>query len=690
MQRKSIDTEKLDQQPNSDEDELYLDCLEKFIDDQTNYEIDNNQINKRLIYRIGNELDTLKEEGDNLERSNKVCDHQNEIRKQDETKAEKELLKLDEEKLRVKVEGSNEIEKMDNCLNKQKNDKHNNDSEQNWAVHQEQVLIEKFEKIVKPNKQGNQVRVSLTQSTICSVTDNNYSNNSLKSNDTLKDNLKVCLKESKFKENDLNETSLKVQQQCASSRKAKSINSFNLKSESPSIHFEQKVSVVKHTFENKVKMMNSINLLDKKSDNDKNNGKQTSGVQLKKLDQINEIESKIKQKKSNDDSKATESKIAREIRELKEREDELKKMRLERLNKELGKDKNLEEKNNELNLVNCKINCLSNNNNCQKSYSSSSNSSSSSSNSNSSSADSTISLNRSDSPPVSNDQCATSIDSLDEGFAEFKSPVSPNSTKNQSLDQLASSNQDSSIQKILATTRIQQEIEEQIRRELALKSIGSIKTTSQERTDKLMMSNLGNSLASALSPTLSLSSLASSLSSLNINSQSNSINNQTTNDLITSSTPVANNNQNTNNNSDSNLNLNQTKLKANYQSNSSNAKTKIYTKNQTALSKQRTFSTSNLTNLHNSINLFKINQSGKHISMAKFIATKGKSAIVDYSSSLNQFNNIGHSDLSYSYTDLLRPPKIDPITAFKKCIQSADYKISTELKDLHEREQELR
>lgn len=82
--------------------------------------------------------------------------------------------------------------------------------------------------------------------------------------------------------------------------------------------------------------------------------------------------------------------------------------------------------------------------------------------------------------------------------------------------------------------------------------------------------------------------------------------------------------------------------------------------------------------------------------MAKFFATKGKSAIVDYSSGGGgggQFNGSSamHSDLNYhSYTDLLRPPKPDPITAHKKCIQSADFKIASELKDLHEREQELR
>lgn len=39
------------------------------------------------------------------------------------------------------------------------------------------------------------------------------------------------------------------------------------------------------------------------------------------------------------------------------------------------------------------------------------------------------------------------------------------------------------IQKVLATTRIQQEIEEQTQREMALRASGSIKTISHERTD---------------------------------------------------------------------------------------------------------------------------------------------------------------------------------------------------------------
>lgn len=56
----------------------------------------------------------------------------------------------------------------------------------------------------------------------------------------------------------------------------------------------------------------------------------------------------------------------------------------------------------------------------------------------------------------------------------------------------------SSIQKVLATTRIQQEIEEQTQREMALKAVGSIKTISQERTDtKIVPTKLSSTLVTS-------------------------------------------------------------------------------------------------------------------------------------------------------------------------------------------------
>lgn len=792
---------------NSDEDEeLYSDCLEQFVDDRSNMNGDRSDLSGQTITnQATNSNDTKKaanykpellstvieEELDNIDRPLES----DEVAKSDEPPANKDLSQCANEasseggdqnddrkqrtdaattaqitptyneatKLRVKVaevvEGSHHVQQQQvdcghceqsddssqqvasetnnqNTVNDSSNNSSNKSSESSqpsngWAVHEEQV-IEKFENFVKPNKQGDQV--SPTQP-VRSSAHSSASPVQTAVNDTRSDTLKEA---AKFKEssthcvNSLRQTA----QQCSPPLPSFRSSAATLvsKSESPSIHFEQRVSVVKHTFENKVKSMMSSDCdrpaasdkqprSDKQLRSDKASGQpgeasKMNGLQQKKLEQISQLESaatksQCKDRKATDED-STESKIAREIRELKEREEELRRMRLERSlnNRQTGSS-----------TVASPINCLNNcAKNCQPNgYLSSSNSS----------ADSTISLNqsektsdkssdrssdkssvRSNSPPVSTDPCSASIDSLDEGFAEFKSP---NSTKNQSTDLLSPPSQatlnasnvlnnGSNLNKILATTRIQQEIEEQTRRELALKAAGSIKTISQERTDKLMMSNLlGSNLSNAnsiLSPTLSLSSLASSLSSLNIPSNNPSISNPTS-DLATScsssstSTPIANGAPSKFTNSfhkaagstATNHNL--------FQSNAAKTKTNLYTKNSgPGLLKHRTFSTSHLNNLNSSpVAPFKMNQSGRHISMAKFFATKGKSAIVDYSSGGGQFNggSAMHSDLNYhSYTDLLRPPKPDPITAHKKCIQSADFKIASELKDLHEREQELR
>lgn len=60
------------------------------------------------------------------------------------------------------------------------------------------------------------------------------------------------------------------------------------------------------------------------------------------------------------------------------------------------------------------------------------------------------------------------------------------------------SSKTTSIQKVLATTRIQQEIEEQTQREMALRASGSIKTISQERTDLKVPTTQLASIASAV------------------------------------------------------------------------------------------------------------------------------------------------------------------------------------------------
>ncbi|XP_075527517.1 uncharacterized protein LOC142559769 isoform X2 [Dermacentor variabilis] len=62
-----------------------------------------------------------------------------------------------------------------------------------------------------------------------------------------------------------------------------------------------------------------------------------------------------------------------------------------------------------------------------------------------------------------------------------------------------------STQKILATSRIQQEIEEQTQREMALRESGHIQTISQERTDS-KVTRIGNEASTAASPSPSLAS----------------------------------------------------------------------------------------------------------------------------------------------------------------------------------------
>lgn len=731
--KKSIETiaTKLDRQEHqSDEEELYSDCLEQFVDDihlnkLTNKFSDNlseklnelNELNEltnkfsdnqnNLAKELDSEQSTVIEEEVCCSTSKEKgleCDHQNIKQNCSKDKDSKERV----EQLRVKVEGSNQMQQEEsNCMettnlklttklndlnskvnsneiDKQVNEKipvhtcisnntYNNNSNNLRAVHQEQVIIESsVMNSVKPNEQGNQVCLTQQQqqsTSICSKI-NSIATQSVytSTKDYQTNKTSNCLKENSVcsfsHENHLKLSSQQAIEQC--------MNKCLKKSESPIIYFQQRVSEVKINFENKLSMMNQCDQQVDKMD------KSQQDEQIKKSKNISQLYTKqVTAKKQEQDLMDTGSKIAHEIREFKEREEELRKIRLDRLN-----TKKLNE---------CTLDCLS---------TSSSNAESSAPRSNSS---------RSESPNTNTtDQCSavSSIDSLDEGFAEFKS--SNLSPKNPS-----------EIQKILATNRIQLEIEEQTKRELDLKALGKVKTISQERTDKLIMNNLLNSnlktgSTNLLSPSLSLSSLASSLSSLNImnnsqiSSQINSLNQSTDNKLISSpssfSDKLTNQSLKTTSMPASSTPTSATLASStNVTSPVTQAKTKanLFVKNQNGLLKQRTFSTSHLNNLNNlqsngqMNSVFKMNQPGHrhtYISMAKFIKTKGKSFVVDSS---NQFNsNIGYSDLSHSYTDLLRPPKVDLITAHKilhnKLLQTADYKIASELQDLHLREEELR
>lgn len=79
---------------------------------------------------------------------------------------------------------------------------------------------------------------------------------------------------------------------------------------------------------------------------------------------------------------------------------------------------------------------------------------------------------------VTNGTASSSSSSNGEVFPSRK--LLSNGTSSSSV---TSSSNGIPIQKVLATTRIQQEIEEQTQREIALRAAGSIKTISHERTD---------------------------------------------------------------------------------------------------------------------------------------------------------------------------------------------------------------
>lgn len=119
-----------------------------------------------------------------------------------------------------------------------------------------------------------------------------------------------------------------------------------------------------------------------------------------------------------------------------------------------------------------------------------------------------------DSIPAKTTTITTAIDSLEGDFKSSqqskvpslsvneatsdKSTLEVESSSSSSIAPPYSSPKTTSIQKVLATTRIQQEIEEQTLREMALRASGSIKTISQERTDlKVPPTQLG-SIASAV------------------------------------------------------------------------------------------------------------------------------------------------------------------------------------------------
>lgn len=209
------------------------------------------------------------------------------------------------------------------------------------------------------------------------------------------------------------------------------------------------------------------------------------------------------------------------------------------------------------------------------------------------------------------------------------------------------------IQKLLATTRIQQEIEQQTQRELALKAIGSIRTTSQERTDT-KVAKLG-----VLDSTAACNKYASDV-------HANSI-------IISSSFPsfsevVPENNKNE---------------QAKY----------AFTKNASKPIKSSLSSSSSVLNTiarKPCISPLFGTGSTKSVSMHKFISSKGK---VVTTPAYNHFSS--HQNLSTTATDYheTKPPQFarnEYKGQLRRNSLSAENKILEELKEMKAREEELR
>ena len=118
---------------------------------------------------------------------------------------------------------------------------------------------------------------------------------------------------------------------------------------------------------------------------------------------------------------------------------------------------------------------------------------------------------RSASVSQSGDSAETVMNAPAESSGITRTPVAIESGSGSSKKMPAATT--GSIQKVLATTRIQQEIEEQTQREMALKASGSIMTISQERTDLKVTTNLAQStrIQSHAAPDSTPSSSSSSL-----------------------------------------------------------------------------------------------------------------------------------------------------------------------------------
>ncbi|XP_074604620.1 uncharacterized protein LOC141857936 isoform X2 [Brevipalpus obovatus] len=260
------------------------------------------------------------------------------------------------------------------------------------------------------------------------------------------------------------------------------------------------------------------------------------------------------------------------------------------------------------------------------------------------------------------------------------------------------------IQKLLATTRIQQEIQEQTQREIALRASGSIKTISQERTD-VKVTKLGeieknmssSSTLSSVSPGSCTPESSSSkplsptssdrppitVAKINANGLSASSINGTlspqTSSLSSSFSP-----------SSASSAFGSQNSSITSSSNHSPSTTNTTTTSQTPSS--ATFSTPNL----HSIGMNRAIRTGfqpfaqkgmvKTISMHKFISSKGKAVTANGTNRQSFASSFLEPD-DFS-GDL--PPPIMIKGGFRRGSVSAESKIQEELKEMKAREEELR
>ncbi|CAN7943436.1 unnamed protein product, partial [Ixodes hexagonus] len=197
-----------------------------------------------------------------------------------------------------------------------------------------------------------------------------------------------------------------------------------------------------------------------------------------------------------------------------------------------------------------------------------------------------------------------------------------------------------STQKILATSRIQQEIEEQTQREMALRESGHIQTISQERTDS-RVTRIGND--GTVSPTASAVSTTTS--------KRNSFDASLPNVEIYDKTPSPTNNKQ----SPSSPPIATTAVKA--------------------------------TNGHGPK---ATNGTSRGVSMQKFLASRGKELVF---TTPPQNGNFAEKSAGFEYREL-KPPQLHkgvvPGDALRKGLVTAETKIQEEMRVMKEREEELR